>query len=89
MKKNKANREDFNLRIEMWVLLLLFWGMIICQIFKVTKLSILCIILYSIINIHACYRVLKNPKDIIEGFVIMEAIPLIPIGIIAIIQAII
>lgn len=89
MKKNETNQEDFKLRAGMVALLLLFWGGIICQIIKATEILIVCVILYSIINIYACYKVLDKTQNIIQGVIIMETILLIPVLIIAIIQAVI
>lgn len=89
MKKNKTNQEDFKLRAGMVALLLLFWGGIICQIIKATEILILCVILYSIINIYTCYKVLEKTKNIIQGAIIMESLLLVPVLIIVIIQAVI
>lgn len=89
MKEDKTNREDVLLRIAMLLFTLFFWGTIVSQIMKLSKLVIICGIMYSIVNMYISYGVFKKIKPIIVCFCATEAILLIPIIIIVTIQAII
>lgn len=89
MKQDKTNRKEFLLRIAMLLFLMLFWGTIVSQIVKLSVLVIVCGIAYSIVNIYISYGIFKKIKPTIECFFAVEAILLIPIIVIATIQALI
>lgn len=89
MKNSKTSRKDIMLKIAVWLLPLLFWGIIIFQLAKRSILVIVCGMIYSVLNLYSCYATFKETKKTLQGFLIAESIPLFFIIIIAIIQAIV
>ena len=77
MKNNKANREGFLEKIIVWLMLAFFWGIIIFHIANSTLLVIISGILFTICNFYGCNKLLENKKSKIQGFFIVESIPLV------------
>lgn len=89
MKNKKTSRKDLMLKIAVWLLPLLFWGIIIFQLARQSIFAIVCGVIYSVLNFYSCYATFKEAKKTLKGFLIGELIPLLFIIIIAILQAII
>ena len=88
MKVKKANRRDILNRIAFWVMLAIFWIAIAFQVAKVTKIVVLSVIGYSIINLYLSYELMPEKKRL-GCFATLEIILFTFLGIIVIFQAII
>ena len=54
-----------------------FWGIIIFQIANSTLMVIISGILFTTCNFYGCNKLLETKKSKIEGFLIVESMPLV------------